>query len=133
MDTDNAILKHAMQDMRAVPTASHMKTAPETLTGQIVEAVGDHLKHRLNPWTIATEITNHVLHKLIPQGADEVANALYSGSAYLPWPGNNGPAPIPPPETEAPLFGVGPEFERDAQQYAQIVQAERALGLEHDR
>jgi hypothetical protein len=74
----------------------------------------DHLRHRLNPKTILKEAFSHFTDKVLPHGADEVGNLLFSGSAYLPWPGKGGPAPIAPPETtvstEAPpdtsLYGT---------------------------
>jgi hypothetical protein len=44
---------------------------------------------------------NHLTDKVIPHGADEVGNSLYGGgSAYLPWPGAGGPAPIEAPPAE---------------------------------
>ena len=77
-----------------------------------------HLNHRLSFKTIAREVFAHFTDKVIPQGADEAANALFNHSAYLPWPGTSGPKPIeaPPiePETHQPnnfdshaaLYGV---------------------------
>ncbi len=61
----------------------------------------DHLKHRLNPKTIAKEAFNHLTDKTFPHGADEVGNVLFSGSAYLPRPAVSGPAPIEAPAAEA--------------------------------
>ncbi len=69
----------------------------------IIDQIKHHLKHRLNPKTIAMEMANHLTDKVIPQGCDEVANALFNHSAYLPWPGSSGPAPI-----EAPPIGLHP-------------------------
>ncbi|MFO0906866.1 MAG: hypothetical protein U0835_00600 [Isosphaeraceae bacterium] len=66
-----------------------------------------HLMHRLSPLTFLKEVINHFEKKVLPQGADEIGNLLYSNSAYLPWPGNNGPAPIPVPDpiTAESLYG----------------------------
>jgi hypothetical protein len=47
--------------------------------------------------TVAYETYEHIADKVIPQGADEVANVLYTGSAYLPWPGQ-GKAPDRTPD-----------------------------------
>ena len=61
------------------------------------------LKHRLNPKTIAKEAFGYLIHKTLPQGADEIANVLFSGSSYLPWPAHGGPLPQPEPDaTPAP-------------------------------
>lgn len=64
----------------------------------------EHLKHRLSPRTIIKEIFNHVTDKVIPHGADEIGNVLFSGSAYLPWPGEGGPKPIEAPAVEESIY-----------------------------
>jgi hypothetical protein len=69
----------------------------------------DTLKHRLNPKTIATEISNHLIERTIPHGADELGNTLFSGSAYLPWPGKGGPGAVAAQETpDAPTIEPPP-------------------------
>lgn len=60
----------------------------------------DHLKHRLNPKTIAAEAFATLTDKVIPQGSDEVGNVLFSGNAYLPWPGPGHTPALPAPEVE---------------------------------
>ncbi len=68
--------------------------------------VKDHLKHRLNPKTIGREVYAHLTEKTIPHGQDELGNILFSGSAYLPWPGKGGPEPIAAPHVEAAVEPV---------------------------
>lgn len=57
-----------------------------------------HLKHRFNPKTIFKEVYSHITDRFIPHGANEVANALYHGSAY--WP-TAGVSTVAPPEEES--------------------------------
>jgi hypothetical protein len=57
-----------------------------------------HLKHRLSFKTIIKEVLAGITDKLIPQGADELGNVVFSGSAYLPWPGKGHFPASPPPE-----------------------------------
>ena len=64
----------------------------------------DHLKHRLNFNTIASEFVKTMEERVQPQGADELANALFTSSGYLPWP-NQGQEliePMPERQPEAP-------------------------------
>jgi hypothetical protein len=84
--------------------------------GDVLDRIDAHLNHRLSLKTFAKEVFNHITDKVIPQGADEAANALFNRSAYLPWPGTSGPAPI-----EAPPFEAKPpepnSFDEHAAQY----------------
>jgi len=64
--------------------------------------LSDRLKHRLNPKTIAKEVFAGFTDKILPQGADELGNWLYTGSPYLPWPGKGQLPPVPMPEAGAP-------------------------------
>jgi hypothetical protein len=66
----------------------------------LFDRLDNHLNHRLDPKTFAKEVFAHLTDKVIPQGADELANALFNRSAYLPWPGTSGPAPIETPPVE---------------------------------
>lgn len=81
-----------------------------------LDRLDDHLNHRLDPKTIAREVFNHLTDKVIPQGADEAANALYNRSAYLPWPGTSGPAPVEAPPAE-PTEPEPTNFDSHAAQY----------------
>jgi len=63
----------------------------------------DHIKHRLNPKTVAKEALAGLTDKIIPQGADELGNVLFSGNAYLPWPGKGHLPPVPEPEAPAEM------------------------------
>ncbi len=70
----------------------------------MIKDLTDHLKHRLNPNTIASEFVKTMEERVQPQGADELANALFTGSGYLPWP-NQGQQliqPMPDRQPEAP-------------------------------
>jgi hypothetical protein len=80
-------------------------------------SIKSFLKHRLNPKTVLKEVYNHLCHKTLPHGADEVGNLLFSGSAYLPWPGSNGPQPLDAP-AETPEEPKPPDsFEAHAALY----------------
>jgi hypothetical protein len=89
----------------------------------------DHFRHRLDPWTVAKEVVDHVAHKTLPQGADEVANVLFSGSAYLPWPAHGGPKPIPTPEAE-PTPPEPDNFDNIAALYGVAYGPDRGNGME---
>lgn len=80
-----------------------------------IDRADAHLTHRLSLKTIGKEVFAHFTDKVIPHGADEIGNVLFSGSAYLPWPGQGGPKPIQAPQIEAlaastieaPVVGTG--------------------------
>ena len=80
---------------RMLEIGSNDKTEGISLE-EAAKIVGQHLAHRLSPKTIAKEIFATVTDKLIPQGADELAHALFGhGRAYAPH-GYHVPRPIKP-------------------------------------
>jgi hypothetical protein len=93
--------------------------------------IAQHLKHRLNPMTIAKEVYRHLTEKVLPHGANEVGNMLMSGSAYLPWPGSNGPPPEPTPEIEPPVKQN--EFDFHAALYGVSYRGHQDRGIDMDR
>src|SRR4051794_33172364 len=66
----------------------------------VIDRADAHLNHRLSLKTIAKEVVAGFTDKIIPQGADELGNMLFSGSAYLPWPGPGNLQPIPAPAND---------------------------------
>jgi hypothetical protein len=58
------------------------------------------LKHRLHPRTIAKEVDAGVV-RLASQGSAELAQALYTGQAFVPYGPTDRPLPV-----EAPDYGA---------------------------
>jgi hypothetical protein len=58
------------------------------------ERVIDHLAHRLNPATIAREMAAAVTDKVMPQGAAELAGAIFGQGAFTPY--GQGQEPVQP-------------------------------------
>ena len=71
-----------------------------------LDRVDAHLNHRLSFKTFFKEVYSHFTDKVIPQGADEAANALFNHSAYLPWPGTSGPKPLETPPLEPGIVAI---------------------------
>lgn len=87
------------------------------------ERAVDHLAHRLNPTTIAKEMANAVTERIVPQGAAELAGALFGQGAYTPY--GQGQEPIPPLEPGAEQGGGvhGPQADPQAPPGAEEVKA----------
>jgi hypothetical protein len=81
--------------------------------------VGAFCKHALMP----------ALEKLIPQGASELANALFQGHAYMPY----GPTQMPVPKPEEPEHGVHGPPKSPEERAAELVALDEAKAAERTK
>lgn len=92
-DIQNSVIRHARSDMARVPDASHMPDSRYADNWELTKALGMGV----------LKAVGQAVDRLIPQGRDELANALFNGSAY--WPGEQ-PRSLTPPPPPPPSPGV---------------------------
>ena len=87
-----------MNDYKPIQTDKDRRA--ETIEGVLNGSIAKHLKHRLSLKTIGKEVFNHIVHKVLPHGADEIGNLFWTSNAYWPGSGGNTPKPIAAPLIE---------------------------------
>lgn len=107
MAAQDAVVRHARDDLGNVPGAANAPRAEYTAG----EAVGAFAKGVGDAVMSAAE-------KLIPQGAAEVAQALYTGNAYVPY---------GPTDAAVPMEGVA----QAGDSYDQMLDQAAARGSVH--
>jgi hypothetical protein len=95
-EIQEAVISHAQADLSAMPEAPSM--GGQSMLGKVMEAVGD-----VASWAF-DEALMPAAEKLIPQGAAELSQALFNGSAYVPY---------GPTEAAMPIEAAAPSLDAE--------------------
>jgi hypothetical protein len=102
---------------RLLDIGANQKTEGPPLE-DMAKAVGKHLAHRLDPRTIGKEMFAAVTDRIIPQGAAELSQALFTGHAYSPY--GYSLRPLQPEEPGHGVHGPEPSIEKRAAEFVAL-------------